>query len=116
MLTHNLDTTDCLTNGAFGEVVGFKFDHVNQIKEILIKFYNTDCGKERRKRNIELQNMYPDENVISIEKLEFCYSISKNGKTGSATAVAYQFPLRLAFASTAHKVQGFTMSRKNYSF
>ena len=113
MLTHNIDTADCLTNGAFGEVVGFKFDQACQIKEIHVKFYNDDCGRERRKRNIDMQNRYPNENVVSIEKLEFCYSISKNGKTGSATALAYQFPLSLAFASTAHKVQGLTVKKPN---
>ena len=113
MLRHNINTADCLTNGAFGEVVGLKLDHAHKVKEIHVKFYNDDCGKERRKRDIDIQNRYPNENVVRIEKLEFCYSISKNGKTGSAKAVTYQFPLRLAFASTAHKVQGLTVRKPN---
>ena len=71
MLTHNIDTADCLTNGAFGEVVGLKLDHAHKVKEIHVKFYNDDCGKERRKRDIDIQNRYPNENVVRIEKLEF---------------------------------------------
>ena len=113
MLTHNVDTADCLTNGAFGEVVDFKFDKIGQIKEIFVKFYNEDCGRERRKGNIDVQKLYPNDNVVATEKIEFIYSISKNAKNGSATATAYQFPLRLAFASTAHKVQGLTIKKPN---
>ena len=113
MLTHNVDTSDCLTNGAFGEVVDFKFDNAGQIKEIYVKFENEDCGRQSRKRNADVQKRYPNDNVVAIEKLEFIYSISKNAKLGSATATAYQFPLRLAFASTAHKVQGLTIKKPN---
>ena len=113
MLTHNVDTSDCLTNGAFGEVVDFKLDEFGQIKEIYVKFDNEDCGRQSRKGNLDLQERYPNDNVVAIEKLEITYSISKNAKTGSATATSYQFPLRLAFASTAHNVQGLTIRKPN---
>ena len=49
MMTYNIDTCDCLTNGAFGEVVGFKFDHLGGIKQVYVHFYDEDCGKNRRK-------------------------------------------------------------------
>jgi hypothetical protein len=34
MLTYNIDTCDCLINGAFGEVVGFKFTTEGALKHM----------------------------------------------------------------------------------
>ena len=110
MLTYNVDTTDCLTNGAFGEIVGFEFAANDSIRLIYVHFNNPEVGKERRRNNVEIQKKFPDKNVVGIEKLEFSYSLSKKAN-GRSTAVAYQFPLRLAFASTAHKVQGLTVKK-----
>ena len=113
MLTYNIDTCDCLTNGAFGEVVGFKFNREGDLTQVYVHFYNADCGKERRKGFFNLQKQFPGKNVLPIDMIEFQYSISKKSNTGIATATAVQFPLRLAFASTAHKVQGMTIKKPN---
>ena len=113
MLTYNLDTCDSLTNGASGEVVGFDCDTNGKIKEVHVKFYNSDCGKNERKRRLDLQNRYPGKNVIGIKPIEFQYSLSKKKSDGLSNASIIQLPLRLAFASTAHKVQGFTIKKPN---
>ena len=36
MLTYNIDTCDCLTNGAFGEVVDFSFSKDGKLKEVYV--------------------------------------------------------------------------------
>ena len=114
MLTYNIDTCDCLTNGAFGEVLGFQFNKDGSMKQVYIHFYNEDCGKEKRKNFVNLQKQFPGKNVLPIEKIEFQYSLSKKSNAGAATATVVQFPLRLAFASTAHKVQGMTIKKPNH--
>ena len=114
MLTYNLDTGDCLTNGAFGEVVGYDFNQDGSIKRVHVHFYDMDCGKERRKNFVALQERYPGKHVTPIDLIEFQYSLSKKNKISNATATAIQFPLRLAFAATAHKVQGLTVKKPNH--
>ena len=52
MLTYNVDTADCLTNGAFGEIVGYEFGANESIRLIYVHFKNQEVGKERRKNNI----------------------------------------------------------------
>ena len=113
MLTYNIDTCDCLTNGAFGEVLGFKLKKDKSVEKVYVQFYDEDVGRERRKNHVAIQNLFPGKKVTPIELIEFEYSLAKkkNGSTASATAM--QFPLRLAFAATAHKVQGQTVKKPN---
>ena len=116
MMTYNVDTCDCLTNGSFGEILDFKFDTNGNIQQIYVEFLDEDCGRKRRKNYQMLQAKYPGRNVTPIDMMEFQYSLSwkKNRNSSSVNASAYQFPLRLAFAATAHKVQGQTVKKPNY--
>ena len=111
MLTYNLDTCDCLTNGAFGEVVGFAFNGQGRLTEVHVQFDNPDCGQKTRKMYSSLNEEYPGKNVIPIKPIEFNYSLSKKTSGGQSNATVIQIPLKLAFASTAHKVQGLTVKK-----
>ena len=112
MMTYNVDTCDSLTNGAFGEVLGYKFDKDGQVKQVYVHFFDDDCGKLRRKNCVELQSKFPGKNATPVDLMEFQYSLSKKGSNSNATVI--QYPLRLAFAATAHKVQGQTIKKPNY--
>ena len=113
MLTHNLDTPDCLTNGSFGNVIGFEHLGDGSISHVIVQFYDEECGKERRKNNVRLKKKYPNMNATPIEMMEFHYAPSKKQATSVRSCTATQFPLRLAFAATAHKVQGQTVKKPN---
>ena len=106
MLTLNLDVCDSLTNGSQGDVVDFTYDKNGKLRFVLVKFDEYESGKERRK-NFEFENDYPGQNVTPIEIKESSFPLSK--KTASATATALQLPLKLAYAATAHKIQGHTV-------
>ena len=108
MLTHNLDVNDSLTNGTFGEVIGFNFDRFGNIAQVNVHFSNEESGRELRMNYTDLQRKFQGISVTPIHKIEFPYCMSKTrNKHESATVL--QFPLKLAFAATAHKIQGQTV-------
>ena len=113
MLTYNIDTCDSLTNGAFGEVMGYQFDKNGIINQVYVNFYDGECGKLRRINFVALQKEYPGKNITPIDLMEFNYSLSKKSSSTNSNATVIQFPLKLAFAATAHKVQGQTVKKPN---
>ena len=110
MLTYNVDTSDGLTNGARGELIGIIEDPKGNITKLVIKFEKESTGRERRRTSQEICKKYPS--GTPIEKVNFPFSISKSKKSIVNTANVIQFPLKLAFASTAHKIQGATIPKR----
>ena len=104
MLTRNVDVSDGLVNGATGTVTTFTSTTCNkqtakdyaEIKAIEVKFDNGRVGKKTGKE-------YVDGNRVCIERIE--EEMRKSGIT------RHQFPLKLAWACTAHKVQGMTTDK-----
>ena len=113
MLTYNIDVLDSLTNGTMGKVVGFEMASDGQaVKNILVHFKNIKAGQEKRKKNsVLLQRRFPNIPVTPIAKIEFRFNLSKNPSSKNDFLTAVQFPLKLAFACTAHKMQGSTVCK-----
>ena len=109
MLIHNVDTSDGLTNGARGELRGIVDDTKGDPSKLIIKFERESVGKVRRKKYLDISQKWPG--GTPIEKVNFRYSISQSKKSPINTANVIQFPVKLAFASTAHKIQGATISK-----
>ena len=109
MLTYNVDTSDGLTNGAFGELLGIMTDSKGNISKLIVKFDQPSIGKEKRRLSPDISKKYPGGTVI--EKVNFSFSISKSQNSVINTANVIQFPIRLAFACTAHRIQGATIPK-----
>ena len=109
MLTYNVDVSDGLINGAFGELLGIIKDSKGNISKLIVKFDQDTIGQEKRQMTPDISRKYPNGTVI--EKVNFAFSISKSKNSVVNTANVIQFPIRLAFACTAHKVQGSTIQK-----
>ena len=91
MLLRNIDVGDGLVNGAFGTIHGF--DHTgNSITSVHVKFDSDKVGSKRKLEN----------GCVAIERHEDRLNRSKN-------VTRRQFPLKLAWACSIHKVQGMTV-------
>jgi exonuclease III len=101
-LTHNIDAVDGLVNGAMGEVLGFTHHPDNSVQFVMVKFDNAESGMERRKEyNV---SKFPD--CTAIDRLQFEFQLRK---AGTATGTAINFPLRLGWGTTLHRLQGHTI-------
>ena len=109
MMTYNVDTSDGLTNGARGELVGMITDAKGNISKLVVNFEKESVGRQKRRENPNITNIYPG--GTTIEKVNFSFSISKSTKSAVNTAMVIQFPVKLAFACTAHKIQGATIPK-----
>ena len=105
MMVKNIDTSDGLTNGQTGVLIDMTKNKNGDIDYLLIKFDREQAGREARSRNPQLSLSHPG--CTKIKKESLTYSLNKKG--GAATATLIQFPIRLAKAVTAHKVQGLTV-------
>ena len=110
-LTYNIDTLDCLTNGARGEVVDVVRNEAGHVEKVMVKFDGIHEGKQKRESQAKLTLMFPG--CTSVERVMFQYSLAKKSKMVSNTAKVIQFPLSLCFAATTHRFQGQTIRKPN---
>ena len=109
MLTTNLDVCDGLVNGSLGTVVGFEYNKEGRIQFVMVSFDDKEDGKRRRTNYDRVVAKYPGLNATPIELMEVNFNQSKNKDGAQGTAV--NFPLKLCFATTAHKIQGSTVKK-----
>ncbi|KAE8281756.1 ATP-dependent DNA helicase PIF1 [Larimichthys crocea] len=100
MLIRNLDVEDGIVNGTFGTISHIVMSEggLPYAKLIGLQLDNPTAGQRFRKKLLG-----PSDNLVYIERSEENLSCKKG-------VVRRQFPIKLAFACTAHKVQGMTMT------
>ncbi len=96
MLCKNVDIMDGLVNGVCGTVTDIVFSVDSRFpKKVYVKFDDKNVGAHRKKQNAG----FPDSVGIEPEEER---ATAKGG-------LRRQFPLKLAWACTVHKVQGLTV-------
>ncbi|VDI67924.1 Hypothetical predicted protein [Mytilus galloprovincialis] len=99
MLIKNEDTADGLVNGVMGTVISIKDYSPNSLPSaIFVLFDNERVGK-----NAKLQKIICGKRCVGLKPSSEDIPLS--------TCVRKQFPLKLAWACTIHKVQGLTVRR-----
>ncbi|XP_078795313.1 uncharacterized protein LOC144988623 isoform X2 [Oryzias latipes] len=105
MLCKNLDITDGLVNGACGIVTHIEsYTEGGFPKYVYVKFDDEEIGKIARRRCAKAD--LPGSTAIGPEEER----VSQKG------GMRRQFPLKLAWACTVHKVQGLTVDKAVVSF
>ena len=105
MLINNINTLDGLTNGAQGRVTDILAKD-DRVRYIIVKFDNPNIGNEQRRKFNRLPSILrnPGLTVTPIERSSFSYTLGDVRKNHGARATLLQFPLKLSWACTSHKV------------
>ncbi|XP_062609593.1 uncharacterized protein LOC134271404 [Saccostrea cucullata] len=97
MLTRNGNVEDGLVNGIMGHICQFASveNSDRSVRAVGVVFDNKEVGKKSGQNT-------NDKNIVFIERVQ------EEMKDKVSTVVRHQFPIRLSWACTAHKVQGMT--------
>ena len=104
MIVHNIDTSDLLTNGQMGTLVEIIKTVDGKADKLVVRLNDERVGDQNRRQHPALSAKFPG--CILIERVSIQYSLRKKSGEVAKTATVIQFPVKLAFAITAHKVQG----------
>ncbi|XP_078794680.1 uncharacterized protein LOC144988284 [Oryzias latipes] len=99
MLCKNVDVADGLVNGACGIVTDIVYRNSDFPQIVFVNFDNKDIGRQRKKQYENHPGLVSGSVAIVPEEERL------TGRGG----LRRQFPLKLAWACTVHKVQGLTI-------
>ena len=117
MLVYNVSIPDLLVNGSLGTVIGLECTRPGHIEAIIVEFDHSDAGLDQMKEFPQISSKYPGQRGCPIfkttieEPMPYGKRSRNQGKKHGSTYKIIQFPLRLAWASTTHKLQGITIKR-----
>ena len=87
-----------------------------RVRYVLVQFDNPNIGMEQRRKFRHLPSIASQPLLTPIEKFQFSYTLGDIRKNHAARATVIQFPLRLSWASTAHKVCFLIIKIHKYPF
>ena len=105
VVVYNVDTPDGLVNGEMGTVLDIVKNTKGEVQHIVVKFDLEETGEMAREKNPHIASRYEQDNGTPIFRQMLDYQVGKAKKLSSSKARLWQFPLKLAFASTGHKMQ-----------
>ncbi|XP_049339759.1 uncharacterized protein LOC125804686 [Astyanax mexicanus] len=101
MLIKNIDVTDGLVNGVCGTVTDIAHDkNSTLVKTVFVQFDDQKVGQNTRKR------IPPPRHILHSTPVNL-----EEERVNSKGGLRKQFPLKLAWACTVHKVQGLTVKQ-----
>ena len=106
MLTININIDDRLINGQMGTVCKINTDNEGQIVKVYIKFDDEKAGLKLINSNDVIAKR---NNWVPIERVEASIKLKVN-KDSSPIIKRTQFPLKLSWPCTVHKVQGLSLA------
>ena len=107
MIVHNIDTLDQLSNGQIGVLVDFVRTEDKKIEILVIKLRDQSAGSQNKTKHPYLSKKFPG--CVFIKRVSIQYSVRKKSGDIGSMATVIQFPIKLAHAITAHKIQGNTI-------
>ena len=109
VLVFNVAVSDSLVNGEVGTVLDI-IKEKDDFKAIMVQFDNPEAGQNHCKSNAAFMKRHKIATGTPIFRstLEYCIKLKRGRKRHGCTGRITQFPLKLAYSFTAHKLQGVT--------
>ena len=107
VLIVNINTSDCLVNGSFGTILKIVTEK-HKVDHLIIQFDSKMAGVKQREDHPVQSAPYKTENGTPLFRHNCPYNVTgATGKKHHARANILQFPIKLAWAMTCHKMQVF---------